>query len=154
MRKLAFLLPVLALALLVAACDTTEELDESEVFIGSWAVVNLTDEEGDKTAVFQQGVEAFTATLLENKSFSLAVDYREVAQRPDQTFTGSYTVDEGANFLTLNVQQPIQAALGFQYEIETEDRVKLTISDQLIEGIFQTDPSTYAGQVTLTIQRR
>lgn len=154
MRKLSTFFSVLLLAFVVSACDTTEdELDDSEVFIGSWTVVEVRDEEGDKTAVFNEDIDSFSTEIEANGDFSLTVDYAD--QRPTIPLTGTYTIDEDLNALTLNGEIGGSAVppLVFDYEIVSENEIELSIDDDWIEAVFGTEPATYVGEVTFTVER-
>lgn len=152
MRRL--FVPFVALVLLVAAagCDSTEneDLTDAEILIGSWTVVEVRDEEGDKTDVFEQGVQAFSATLTAGGEYTLVVDFVD-PDRQDVPLAGTYTVDEGPNSLTLDVGPQV---IPFTYDIESEDRIELSVSDQFIEPIFGTQPETYVGTIVFTIERQ
>jgi hypothetical protein len=154
MRKLSTGLVAVVLAFAAAACDSNEEdLSDLEILVGSWTVVEVSDTEGDKTAIFEEGVQNFTATLNVDGSYSMLLDFVEPA-RPDIPLQGDYILHEGPNELELHATllgNPV--VLPFEYRIETEDRVDLLISDELVEPVFGTQPDTYVGTITFTIAR-
>lgn len=149
MRKLPVFVFALLLAIAATGCDSEEDLTESEILVGSWTVVEVSDDEGDKTQVFEQGIDDFSATLRADGTYSLSVDYVD-PQRPSTNLQGTYTVDEGGNDLIL-VAGPNQ--LSFDYDIESENRIHLSIPEPIVQGVFQTDPDTYAGTITFTVER-
>ncbi len=147
MRKSSVFLLVLLFALTSIGCDSTEDDDPSdaEIFVGTWTLVGLSDDEGDKLALFGQVANGFTATLRGDNTFHVLVDY---IQQDDLEIAGTYTVNEDATTLVLSIgtQNP-----AFDYQIENENRIVLFAPAVIVNTLFQT--SAYVGQVRITIQR-
>ncbi|MDX1547738.1 MAG: hypothetical protein R3247_12155 [Rhodothermales bacterium] len=148
----------LTLALLVTAvgCDSSDDDGDSDadVFVGTWAVVGIADDEGDQTLSFSQLVDAGTVNFTASNNFTLAVDYNEVAEAQgitDVTIPGTYVVDEGAETITLNT--PL-GALAFDYEIVNNDRIRVSTGAPTLNiALGLSGDRAYTGTVTLTVQR-
>lgn len=146
MRKLSVLLLGVLVALTSIGCDSNEDdLSDAEIFIGTWTLVGLSDDEGDKLALFGQVANGFTATLNSDNTFHVLVDY--IAE-DDLEIDGTYTVTEGVRTLVLST-----AGLNppFDYEIENENRIVLSANAAIVNALFQT--TAYVGTVDIVIQR-
>lgn len=153
MRKLPVFVFALVLAVAAMGCDSEDDLTDAEILVGSWTVVEVADDEGDKTDVFQQGVEEFSASLRADGTYELTIDYVD-PQRPTVPLQGTYDLDEGANSLELFASLPTgDVNLPFTYDIESENEVDLSISENFVQAVFGVDPETYDGTVVFTIQR-
>ena len=151
MRKLPVFVVALLFGLVSIGCDSNEDdLTDAEIFIGSWTVVEVNDEEGDKTDVFQEGVQDFNATINADGTYSLVVDFVD-PQRPDVPLQGTYVVDEGGKTIRLNAGPQV---LSFEYDIESEDRIDLSVNEVIVVGAFGAHPDTYDGRVTFTLDRQ
>ena len=149
MRRLPVYILALFVGLSTIGCDSNEDdKTDTELFVGSWNVVNVKDQEGDKTALFQAGINSFTAQLNADRTYSMAVDFKD---RQDIPLQGTYSIDEGSRSLVL-VAGPQQ--LAFTYVIRSDDRIDLSIQDVFVEALFGTAPETYVGSVTFSIARQ
>jgi hypothetical protein len=150
MRRLPVFVLALLFGLTALGCDSNEDddLTEAEILVGEWTVTAVSDNEGDKTSVFTQGVESFSANLTAAGTYNVLVVFTD--ERPDVPLAGTYTLNEGANSLVL-IAGPLQ--LPFTYDIVSEDEIDLTTQDAFVEALFGTAPETYVGNVTFTIER-
>ena len=153
-RKLFFSILTVALLFVATGCDSNDDDDsDADVFVGTWTVQSIADDEGDKTAIFGAGVESFVATLNADGSYTIVVDYNataEAAGAVDRNLAGSYTVVEAANTVTLSVTS-LGASLPLTYDIQNNNTIALTGNADLINLAFGT--MTYTGDVVLTITR-
>lgn len=153
-RKLFFSILTVALLFVATGCDSNDDDDsDADVFVGTWTVQSISDDEGDKTAIFNAGVESFLATLDEDGSYSIVVDYNAAAEAQgsvDRSLAGDYTVSESANRVTLTVPA-LGASLQLGYDIQNNNTIALSGQSGLINQIFGT--TTYMGDVVLTITR-
>ncbi len=150
MRNVRVFMLALLVAVAAVGCDTTEEdeLTDAEIFVGSWTVVEVSDDDGDKTSVFAQGVSDFSA-IINADTYSLLVSFVDPDRQP-VALSGDYTVNEGGNNLILEAG-PQQ--LSFSYDIQSENRIRLTLPEAVVRDIFGTQEGTYVGNVTFTVDR-
>lgn len=155
MRKLPVFLLALFVSLTSIGCDSNEDDDptDAEIFIGTWTVVEVHDSEGDKTSLFEEGINNFSATLNSDNNFSLIVDFLD-PERTDIPLTGTYSIEPGDVLILRANLGAGELPLPFQYDIESENRIDLSISETFVEAIFGTEPETYVGDVTFTIERQ
>jgi len=155
MRKLSVFLLAVFVALTSIGCDSNEDdASDAEIFIGTWTVVEVHDEEGDKTSIFDEGINNFSATLNADNEYSLIVDFVD-PEREDIPLNGTYTIEADSDDLLLNANLGSGSLpLHFRYEIESENEIELSISETLVQLIFGTEEGTYVGDVTFTIQRQ
>lgn len=148
MRKLPVFLLALFVGLTSIGCDSTsseDDLSDSEIFVGTWALVGLSDDEGDKLTLFSQVANSFTAILNADDSFSVLIDYEA---QDDLQLSGTYLITEGAKLIVLS-----SGGLGapFTYDIESENRIELSAQAAIVNALFQTE--AYVGTVRIVIQR-
>lgn len=158
-RKYFLILPAFALLFGVTACDSDdndEDLSDSEVFVGNWAVASVSDTNGaaDLSTDFNSIVARFNAS----GDGSITVDATDDANDAAVDFT--YSVNETANTITLVIplivdgQQVGTIPLSMGYSISSdEDTVTFTINQQnavLINSLFGT---ALEGAVTMTVIR-
>lgn len=149
-------LSILTVALLFTAvgCDSNDDDDsDADVFVGTWTVQSISDDQGDKTAVFGAGVQSFVATLNANGNYSIVVDYNAAAEAQgatDVNLAGTYTVTETSNTVTLSVPS-LGASLPLTYNIQNNNTIVLSGPATLINLAFGT--TNYTGTVELTITR-
>lgn len=155
MRKLPVFLLALLVALTSTGCDSNEDdPTDAEIFIGTWTVVEVRDSEGDKTALFDEGVNNFSATLNSDNTYLLTVVFQD-PERTDVELTGTYTIEPRSDALFLNVNLGGgDIPLHIRYEIESENRIELSIAETFVELIFGAEEGTYVGDVTFTIERQ
>lgn len=153
-RKYFLILPAVALLFGVTACDSDdndEDLSDSEVFVGNWAVTSVSDVNGSADlADFNSIVARFNAS----GAGSITVD--AVDDASDATVDFTYSVNETANTIVLNISVPgvgtIPLTMGYSIA-SNEDTVTFTINQQnavLINSLFGT---TLEGAVTMTVNR-
>jgi hypothetical protein len=154
MRKLPVFLLALFVALTSIGCDSNEDddLTDAEIFIGTWTVVEIHDDEGDKTSIFEEGVNNFSATLNTDNTYSLIVNFVD-PQRTDIQLSGTYTIEPGDMLILRANLGAGELPILFQYDIDSENRIDLTIQDTFVEAIFGTEEGTYVGDVTFRIER-
>lgn len=151
MRKLPVSFLALLVGLISIGCDSAEDdRSDAEIFIGTWSVVEVSDDEGDKTDVFEEGIQEFSATIEADGTYSLLVDFVD-PQRPDVPLQGTYELREGDSQIILSAG-PID--LNFGYDIESDDRIDLSINEVFVQQVFGAQPETYDGTVTFTVARQ
>ena len=153
-RKLFFSILTVALLFVATGCDSNDDDDsDADVFVGTWTVQSIADDEGDKTAIFGAGVQSFVATLNADGSYTILVDYNAAAESQgavDRNLAGNYTVTESANSVVLSVTS-LGASIPLTYDIQNNNTIALTGQALLINQAFGT--TTYTGTVVLTITR-
>ena len=152
MRRLPVFILALFVGLSVVGCDSNEDdPSDAELLVGTWAMVNITDATGDKTAGFAELTDGVTASFTTQNAFTILVNYKESVPRPDQTVPGTYTLDAGAKALVLATAGG-GPSLAFTYSFVNDNQLRLSADAAFINALFQ--PVTpYQGQVTITIQR-
>ena len=146
MRKLPVFVLALLLGLVSIGCDSEDEDSDAEVFLGTWALVGLTDGGGDKTALFGQIATSLTADFEADKTFDVLVDY---TQQPDFSLAGTYQIDEGQKKIVL---QTAGRSASFDYNFESDTRMTLSAHSDIVNGMFETE--IYTGTVTITIAKQ
>ena len=150
MRKLPVFVVALLLGLASIGCDSNEDdLTDAEILLGTWTLVQLTDDEGDKTAAFAQLANSFEATLNNDDTYEINVDYKAETGRDPLVILGTYEVKEGDK--TLEISTPLGQDIPFLYDIEEEDRVQLAANAQFINALFNA--TSYVGTVEITIEK-
>ncbi len=145
-------LSMLLMATLVA-CDSNDDDSVADTFVGSWTVVSISDATGDQTQTFGAVVQSFGVDFAGSDTFELEVVFTDAdpAMREPITLTGTYTVDENANSITLSGSfGGLPVTLPFNYEIVSEDRINLSTPSAAVNLLFGT---AYEGTVQLTVAR-
>lgn len=149
------ILSVFVLLLLgwTSGCDSNNDdgPSDAEIFVGEWGVARITDGDGDQTQAFLSLVDSFLTSLRADGTFDIIIDYNDAAnaaRQNDIDVSGTYTVNESNNTLTLTAATAV--ALPLSYTIENNDRITISGVAFLINLAFGTD---YTGTVALTIAR-
>ena len=149
------MLSVFVLLLLgwTSGCDSNNDdgPSDAEIFVGEWGVARITDADGDQTQAFLGLVDSFLTSLRADGTFDITIDYNDAAnaaRQSDIDVSGTYTVNESNNTLTLTAATAV--ALPLSYTIENNDRITISGVAFLINLAFGTD---YTGTVALTIAR-
>lgn len=153
-RKYFLILPAFALLFGVTACDSDdsdEDLSDSEVFVGNWAVSSVSDTNG---AADLGDFNSIVARFNASGGGSITVD--AVDDASDATVDFTYSVNETAKTIVLNISVPgvgtIPLTMGYSISSD-EDTVTFTINQQnavLINSLFGT---SLEGAVTMTVVR-
>jgi hypothetical protein len=149
-----FLYSTLAVLVLVSfvGCDSDDEDDPADVFVGTWALTGIEDDTGDLTAALQQTVNSLTIVFEEDRDYVLNLDYNEVAEaagQTDVTLSGTYSATE----TQLNLVVPdLGVTLPLNYTVVNNDQIELSGQAALINQIFGVN--TYQGTVTITVTRQ
>ena len=136
-----------------SGCDSNNDdgLSDAEIFVGEWGIARITDGDGDQTQAFLSLVDSFLTSLRADGTFDIIIDYNDAANAASQSdinVSGTYTVNESNNTLTLTAAGAV--ALPLSYTIENNDRITISGVAFLINLAFGTD---YTGTVALTIVR-
>lgn len=150
MRKHSAFCLALLLAVVSVGCDSADDdPSHAEIFIGTWTLVGLEDDGGDKLSQFGQIANSFEATLEPDNDFVIDVDYKEELGFEDLTIPGTYSVNEDDRNLVLTVSGV--GAPAFAYEIENDDRIELSANAAIVNTLFGSE--AYEGTVFITIAR-
>ncbi len=159
MRKLFPLALVLALFVGVG-CDSNDDegSSDSELFVGTWTVVNVTNDSGGANEMdLTQALVGANGTLNSlslgfntNNTYTLNADYRS-ADTPDVVVAGApftYTVNETTNQITLQLPSPtgsgtVPAQIG--YSFNGDDEFTALLPSIVMNSLFQT--TLYSGNV-------
>ena len=156
MRKRAVYIVVLLLLGWTAGCDSSDDGNDgpsdAEIFVGEWGLARITDGDGDQTQAFLSLVVSFLTSLRADGTFDITIDYNDAANAAGQNdidVSGTYTVNESNNTLTLTAANAV--ALPLSYTIENNDRITISGNALLINLAFGTN---YTGTAALTIVRQ
>ncbi|WP_412062324.1 hypothetical protein [Rubrivirga sp. IMCC45206] len=150
------LLPVLALALLAAGCDSGDDaltLDAA-FYTGTWGLVSVADATGDRTGQTEPLLDDLRVTFDADGTFTLVADFSDVVNqnvRPDETITGTFQASSTAKTLVL-ISDGVAAL--FQADATASNRVALTAPASIVTGILGELPFDLQGDVTIVVQRR
>jgi len=138
-----------------AGCDSDSGSDtpsDSDNFVGTWAVVGLSDASGDLSAGFAQGYNSVLITFGNDDSVSLAVD--GVDPNPDQSYSGTASVNEATSSIvaTLSVGgSPTPLSFGYDFTSDTSMTLTASSTTGLLLGVlFGT---SYADPVVFTLAK-
>ena len=154
MRMGLLLVFVLLLLGWTSGCDSNNDdgPSDAEIFVGEWGVARITDGDGDQTQAFLSLVDSFLTSLRADGTFDITIDYNDAAnaaRQNDIDASGTYTVNESNNTLTLTAAaNPVPLLLS--YTIENNDRITMSGNALLINLAFGTN---YNGTVALTSAR-
>lgn len=152
MRKISLFL--LIFGLFAVGCDSNDNGDDdasdAERLEGSWAMTGVTDAEGDQSESFAENFNSVVVTFNSDDSFSLAVD--AAGDGTDLTISGTYSVTETTDGLTLNATVPGVGTipLAFTYEFVGDD-VELTAGAQTIAALNGVLDTALIAPVTFTV---
>ena len=150
MRKVPVFVLALLFGLTAIGCDSAEDdPSDAEIFVGTWNLVSLIDDEADKTAVFAQIANSFRTTLGSDNNFTVVVDYKDELGIEDLTIPGTYSVLEDDKRFIL--APPVGPNVPFLYEILSDTRIRLSTDAAFVNGLFDTD--SYDGTVVITIEK-
>lgn len=153
MRKLSSLLLIALLALVGIGCDSDDdEGSDAELFVGTWALTGVSDDDGDAMEAFATNFESIVLANDADGSFTLTVN---PVVGDNIVLPGTYTVSESNSRLTLTVTTPLGPAnLNFTYAFNGDDEVELTsdtttalLLNTLFEGV------DLVGQAVITVSR-
>lgn len=153
LRKLLY--STLAVLVLVSfvGCDSDDEDDPADVFVGTWALTQIEDTvNGDLTGPLQQTVNSLIVTFEANRDYELVLDYNEAAEAAGQTdvmLSGTYSATETQVSL---VVPSLGVTLPLNYTVINNDQIELSGQAALINQVFQVN--TYEGTVTITVTRQ
>jgi len=154
-------LPVFVLALLIGVtavgCDSNDDDDPSdaEIFVGTWTLVSISDQTGDRTGGFAPFLAApITANFASNNTFAVTINYNAQAEQAgltDRVIPGSFVIEAGAKSLQLS-PTGFGATVPFDYTITNDNQITLT-ADAAFMNVLFTPQTAFQGRVTLSIQR-
>ena len=146
-------LPLFLAALLVAGCDSSDDQLDADFYLGTWTLVSVSDEGGDRTAEVLALLDDFGASFRSDGSFRLDVDLNDqvnAAGQADAEIEGNYQATEDALVLLVET-----LALSFDAEADGSDRVDLTAPGLVISQILGAGLQIeFDGRVTLGIRRQ
>ncbi|WP_412070283.1 hypothetical protein [Rubrivirga sp. IMCC43871] len=150
-------LPLLAVALLAAGCDSSDDdalrLDAA-FYTGTWGLVSVADATGDRTGQTEPFLDDLRVTFTADGTFTLVADFTAIVNqtvRPDETITGDYQASATAKTLVL-ISDGVAAL--FQADATVTNQVALTAPASIVTGILGELPFDLQGDVTLVVQRR
>ena len=151
------LLPLLALALLAAGCDSTDDdalrLDAA-FYTGTWGLVSVSDATGDRTGQTEPFLDDLTVDFRSDGTFTLFANFTAIVNqnvRPDETITGDFQATAAAKTLVL-ISDGVAAL--FQANATVSNQVALTAPSSIVTGVLGELPFDLQGDVTLVVQRR
>lgn len=124
---------------------------DAAFFVGSWGLVGVTDESGDRTNAVNMVVDEMLVTFTADGAFTLVVDYTPAAGQPQQTIIGTYTVTPTGQLILTTPE----AALAFNATAEGANGVALTAPAVLVEAVIAGTGADIGlvGSVTLRLGR-
>lgn len=151
MQKLSSLLLIALLALVSTGCDSNDESSDAELFVGTWALIGVSDSSGDRMTDFATGFSSIVLVNAADGNFTINVTPR---QGSVMAITGTYTVIENSKTITLRASVGGQTVpLNFTYTFDGDEQVALksdTTTAVLLNNLFGT---TLQGQVTMTVTK-
>lgn len=150
------LLPLLAIALFAAGCDTGDDeirLDAA-FYAGTWGLVSVSDGSGDRTGLVTSFLDDLTVTFRSGGTFTLVADFTAFVNqtvRPDETIEGDYQASAETRSLVLLVSG---VGAAFQAEAQSESRVALTAPSSIVAALLGDLPFELQGDVTIVVARR
>lgn len=155
----ARLLPVLLLALAAAGCDGTDEIVlDADFYVGTWTLVSVADDAGDRSAEALALLEALTVRFDADGSFRLDADFVPLvnaAGQPDVTTEGTFQARPEISALVLQVLVEGQTvAPSFQAAADTRSDVTLTAPAVIVEQLLGALQIDFSGNVVLGIRRQ
>jgi len=154
MRKLSALLFFVLLALSSTGCDSggNNEDSVSDKITGNWMLTSISDDEGDKTAVFTTGYNGIDISFESSMNFTIDVDAKVDAG--DQTISGTWSVNETQSKLTLSASlSGLPVALDFTYAFSGDDVITLTAGGNTSVLLNTLLGTTLQGSIELTLAR-
>ena len=155
MKKLSSIFLALLIGFVGIGCDSNSDDDDeqsvAEQLIGTWALSGVSDDDGDQLATFAEGFNTVVATFTSGNGYSINID--AVDDASDQVISGTYSVNESTNQLTLNANVPPAGAiaLNFTYAFVSSTSVVLTadaVTSTLLNVLLGT---SLTGTVAITI---
>ncbi len=138
---------------LLVGCDSAGIVLNSEFYIGSWTLVSVADEGGDRTDEVLAAIDDFAVRFESDGSFVLDVDFDvavNAAGQDDIRLPGDYQATAATLVLLLDGG----LAASFLAEAESQNRVLLTVPAALLSQILGSQLGIdFDGDVTLGIQR-
>lgn len=155
MKKISVFLLLLATGFVGIGCDSNNDDEPSiaELLADNWVVSGVSDDEGDQLTTFVTEFTSIAVIFTESSNFTIDVD--AVDPTGDQTISGSFSVNESTNRLTLTTTVPGagQIQLNFTYAFSGDNQVTLTadsVTSTLLNVLLGT---TLQGIVSITISR-
>lgn len=152
-RRLAASLLILLAA---AGCDSGDSLTlDADYYVGTWDLVRLADQSGDRTAEVLAFVDEFSVAFRSDGTFTLAADFKpavNAAGQADVSFSGTYQATA-----TQLVLRPtgLPLAPSLAAEAQSQSRVDLTGSNVVVSQLLGANlPVRFSGDVVLGIDRR
>ena len=152
MRKISLFL--LIFGLIAIGCDSNDNGDDDvpdkEQFVGSWVMTGVVDNTGDQSLSFSENFNSVVVTFNSDDTFSLAVD--AVNNDNDLTLTGTFTVSESTDGVTLNATVPGVGSipLSFTYDFVGDD-VTLTAGAQTTAALNGVLNQSLVAPVVFTV---
>lgn len=131
LRKNISVFLVLLATMAFIGCDSTDSEDNGDAarFLGPWTIASVADQGGqrDQTGIISS-LGTLGLTINDDQTFGLLLQYAD-PDAEDLALGGTYSLNEGASRLTLNVQledlPPI--ALPLNYVFNSDSEVEFTI---------------------------
>lgn len=140
-------------------CDSTDAgKNDPNPFVGTWKLMSLRDNAGDKTATTNLIIDDVLFAFDEASNFELTIDYNEVAElagRVDATLSGPYQVDEGAGNLTLlPVDPPLNALFAYKFD-DGDAQITMSTNANVMNLILEpVEQQRLSGSVTIVVARQ
>lgn len=136
-----------------AGCDSDGGGDDSSVMsdlAGTWGFGGLADGDGDRTATFVMNYNSVVIIFTEAGSITLNVD--AIDDAADASYSGTYTVNEGASTLTVTLSVAgTDTPLTFNYNFVNATTLTLTAtgSTRILLGVLFS--TSLVDPVTITL---
>lgn len=145
-------LGVLLFLVLLTGCDSGNEGEsDRELMVGTWALVEARDSQGDRTDEVR-ALGELEVTFKANETYRLVFDPADGSA--DVVLENDYVLEETTNALTLRavfLGNPV--ALPLTYDFEGEDQLVLQANSgavALVNGLLET---SFEGDAQLTLER-
>lgn len=157
MRLPRILLAAVISAAALPACDSGDDGPglTAAYFVGSWQLVAVHDNTGDRTAEVGVALDDLTIDFASGGQFSMLVDYSPIVNAggtADTTFAGSYGVSSGGQL----VMTPGTVSVPFTVATDGPNRADLSTSAAIVNELLSGSDLDLGlvGTARLTIDRR
>ncbi|HYE95378.1 MAG TPA: hypothetical protein VD962_04165 [Rubricoccaceae bacterium] len=144
----------LAFAILLAACDGGNDGGpDLSYFVGSWTLVGVEDDTGDRTADLDSLLDAMTVSFTAAGAFTLLVDYTQAVNdggTADATINGTYDLASDGRLILSTTGAAAQFGV-----VRRETEMDLSGSALVLNQILDTTVLDVGlmGTVVLTLAR-
>ena len=150
------LLSLLAVALLVAGCDSTDDdrVLDADFYVGTWTLASVSDASGDQTASINDSIDDLSVEFASDGTFQLDADFNDLINASGQGDISTVGTYQARSELESLILQADGLAATLQVEAASDDRVTLTAPAVIVNALLAGLPFSFEGDTSLTITRQ